>query len=627
MPSENTALPARTSFFSGGVLGWRTHFGFGRVEWCVLAGYAALVGCLVPFHEPWADEAQAWLIARDNSLWQIFRYRLHYEGAPGLWHLCLHVLHALGGGYTAMHWMGAAFALAGVAVFLRWAPFPLLLRVLLPFTFFFAFQYAVVARSYTLYPMLAFGLCALFAHRSKALWFALLAGLLANISLQGTVHSFVLMVLYAEYHLRNRAEVSAVDIRNGSNKYQGSLLRFRWRRAVCSPAAGLYAVLLLVAALTAIPPPDASIAGGPGPVSGEGADRLLGRFPGFLPASEYLPPPPLYAVSAAKLYKPVPLSILPPDAWVVQPSALRHPGEWAGWAARHPRYDSQGHLLPASTTQTLLLAVLEFFTLATAPVSTFKVLACGCLLVLIAWLWQRRGLQFLLPWLGNIVVSQALWVSDHHMGLLLVGLLSGVWLAAPGYLPSRRVSGMSRGLDDARALGSNRVLILLLTLVCVEQIGWTVTAVRGDTYGKYDPSTETAAFLQAHGYRHMASFDFEATGVQPYFARNPFFNLPHSYWTWTLSQNANGAHVTTIMQRPDVVLFSEDLLMPGFTHNDWAPLSPLNSDVQSRDLARNPIVRALQAQGYQETHRFCGERYFRFKSSYKGCNLIFEPVH
>ena len=35
-------------------------------------------------HEPWFDEAQAWVIARDNSLKDILFFIPHYEGHPPL---------------------------------------------------------------------------------------------------------------------------------------------------------------------------------------------------------------------------------------------------------------------------------------------------------------------------------------------------------------------------------------------------------------------------------------------------------------------------------------------------------------------------------------------------------------
>ena len=51
-----------------------------------------------------------------------------------------------------------SIAFASMVLLTIAAPFPLVLRLLLPFTYFFAFQYSVVARSYVLFPAILFAL-------------------------------------------------------------------------------------------------------------------------------------------------------------------------------------------------------------------------------------------------------------------------------------------------------------------------------------------------------------------------------------------------------------------------------------------------------------------------------------
>ncbi|WP_263366832.1 hypothetical protein [Edaphobacter bradus] len=149
-------------------------------EWLTLAAYAALVGSTIPYHEPWVDEAQAWQLARSLPLTTLFKTYLRYEGHPGLWHLLLSGLVHLGVSYTGMHWVAGAIALAGVSLLIFRAPFPRLFRLTLPFTFFLAYQYAVVARGYVLAPLLMFALAIVW--RRSPLLVALLLGLLGNIA-------------------------------------------------------------------------------------------------------------------------------------------------------------------------------------------------------------------------------------------------------------------------------------------------------------------------------------------------------------------------------------------------------------------------------------------------------------
>jgi len=156
--------------------------------WFALLAYAGLVLSAIYHHEPWADEAQAWLLARDASLWNLWTHLLHYEGSPGLWQTLLHVLIGLRVPYATFSYVPALFACAGTWVLLRYSPFPLAVRLLLPFTFFLGYQYAVVARSYSLLPPLLFLTAMLYgrAERHPAAFGGLLC-LMATVSAHGMI--------------------------------------------------------------------------------------------------------------------------------------------------------------------------------------------------------------------------------------------------------------------------------------------------------------------------------------------------------------------------------------------------------------------------------------------------------
>ena len=66
-----------------------------RLHCIVLAAYVIVVGTVMCFHEPWFDEAQAWLIARDCSWREMILKRPHYEGHPPLWWMMLADLQSL----------------------------------------------------------------------------------------------------------------------------------------------------------------------------------------------------------------------------------------------------------------------------------------------------------------------------------------------------------------------------------------------------------------------------------------------------------------------------------------------------------------------------------------------------
>ncbi len=160
-----------------------------------LVGYGILVLAAVHRHEPWADEAQSWLLARDASLLHLWGTLLHYEGTPGLWQTLVHVLIGLGLPYSAYGFVSASLGFAAVYFLLRYAPLPFYIRLLLPFTYYLCYQYAVIARSYALIAPLLFAIAAIYPYaRSRpALTTALLA-LLAGVSVHGFLISACIWV-------------------------------------------------------------------------------------------------------------------------------------------------------------------------------------------------------------------------------------------------------------------------------------------------------------------------------------------------------------------------------------------------------------------------------------------------
>ncbi len=172
-------------------------------EGCTLALFAALVAFAIPYHEPWADEAQAWQLARNLSLPELFRTYIRLEATPGLWHVFLWILVHLHVSYAGMHWICGAIAVSATAILVFNAPFPRYLKLSLPFTFFLLYQYAVVARSYVLAPLLFF-LLALAWNKRPALTSVLL-GLLANVALHAAAISGGLALAYLIDQLRTGA--------------------------------------------------------------------------------------------------------------------------------------------------------------------------------------------------------------------------------------------------------------------------------------------------------------------------------------------------------------------------------------------------------------------------------------
>lgn len=158
------------------------------VDLAVFGVWSVLVGMVVQRHEPWADEAQSWLLARDLSFKTLWFHELRYNGTPGLWHTILWIAqHAFHAPYSAMSVIGVLCAGAGVALLIWESPFPRILTYLLALSYFLVYQYAVVARSYNLMPLVLFAAAMFYADRSRPIRMTAALMLLANISFHGTL--------------------------------------------------------------------------------------------------------------------------------------------------------------------------------------------------------------------------------------------------------------------------------------------------------------------------------------------------------------------------------------------------------------------------------------------------------
>jgi len=123
----------------------------------VLVSLATLILYTASKHKPWADEAETWVEVRDLPWFRLVWSQLRYDGHIPLWHSLLwvaqRIFHAP---YAYFVFIGAICAIAGLAVLVFLAPFPRILRYEIAASFFFVYQYAVVARPYVIMPLLGF---------------------------------------------------------------------------------------------------------------------------------------------------------------------------------------------------------------------------------------------------------------------------------------------------------------------------------------------------------------------------------------------------------------------------------------------------------------------------------------
>lgn len=168
------------------------------VEIVVLLIYSSLLTFVMYYHEPWLDEAQAWLIARDATISELFRNVTHYEGHPPLWFLILMPFAKLGMPFEiGLKSINFVIVIISIAIFVLKAPFNRIYRCTVPFTYFFFYQYGALSRPYSLM-MLAFILSAMFFKKRNESPYRLTASLilLCSSSAYGIVISFGIVIFW-----------------------------------------------------------------------------------------------------------------------------------------------------------------------------------------------------------------------------------------------------------------------------------------------------------------------------------------------------------------------------------------------------------------------------------------------
>ena len=146
----------------------------------IFALYAVLTFIGALNHELWFDEAQAWVIVRDNDINGIFR-AMSYEGHPPLWYMILYIPAHLGLPCTVMPYISWVITAFAGAVIMFKAPFHVVTRTAVLFSGGFLFLNSVISRVYCLVNLLVVLIAWLYPKRKKyPVLYGLLVALLAN---------------------------------------------------------------------------------------------------------------------------------------------------------------------------------------------------------------------------------------------------------------------------------------------------------------------------------------------------------------------------------------------------------------------------------------------------------------
>jgi len=166
-------------------------------NWLIFSVYFLVGVFLVSGHVPWRDEAQSWLLARDLS-WSKLIAQMPYEGTPPLWHFLVKILVEAGLPYFSQNIMNFLIITGAVFLLIFFSPLPKKIRFLLPFSYYFIFEYLVIARNYAMSTLFAFALAAVYYKRRT---YPLLYSFLIISLAWSSVHAFVFAFLIATFFI------------------------------------------------------------------------------------------------------------------------------------------------------------------------------------------------------------------------------------------------------------------------------------------------------------------------------------------------------------------------------------------------------------------------------------------
>lgn len=187
----------------------------------------------------WHDEINAFEIALHSPTLPALFHNLHYEGHPSLWYLLLWAASSVSANPVTAQVVHTGIVILIYVLIGLYSPFSVLEKVLLLSGYFLGFEYAVLARDYSLGVLFALLYAELRSRRPDLIVLnSALLGLLANTTVFGLMMSGVLACEYVA-SLMNRTPIRSI-----------------------AAGAGVYVAFAAASVLTIIPAPDIGEHGG-----------------------------------------------------------------------------------------------------------------------------------------------------------------------------------------------------------------------------------------------------------------------------------------------------------------------------------------------------------------------------
>lgn len=187
------------------------------VLWVTFILYVFLAGYTIAHHEMWGDEIHSWNIAKGSTGFTDLINNSRYEGHPPAWYIILWSVSKFTHDPAFAQATHVAIACLSVFLILFFSPFSLSIRLLIPFGYFFLYEYAVISRNYAVGVLIAICICLVIRKnfRYKLILYYFLLFLLAGTHLQGillaaSLHLYFLLFAIGQKKKRSTIVMHAV---------------------------------------------------------------------------------------------------------------------------------------------------------------------------------------------------------------------------------------------------------------------------------------------------------------------------------------------------------------------------------------------------------------------------------
>lgn len=178
-----------------------------KVFWIVISLWVivTIVRCI--FHQPWYDEAQAWIIAKQLSFIDIIAL-MKNEGHTFLWYLLIMPFAKADLWYPIpMQVLNWIFSFVAILILWKKAPLNPITKTIVTFSYPFVAQLPVIARCYSIGVMFLFMLAALYNDRlKKPIIYSVLITLCANTSVMALFGAVAFGFIFAFDLIKNALE-------------------------------------------------------------------------------------------------------------------------------------------------------------------------------------------------------------------------------------------------------------------------------------------------------------------------------------------------------------------------------------------------------------------------------------